>query len=545
MGAMVALMLLSRRLGQPFPIVLVLGGLLLGFIPGLRWIELRSEDVFLIFLPPLLFVAAFTTSWRDFKESLQPILRLAIGLVLVTAGVVALVAHALIPGLTWPTAFMLGAIVAPTDPVATEAIAERLTLPRSVLVILQGESLVNDATAIVIYRIALGVALGGTLSPGGALGSFALVSAGGISVGLTVGWLVGRLRHSLPEDAPVENTVSLLTPLVAYLPAESLHVSGVLSVVACGIYLGRQDPRFVSSRTRLQAVVLWRMLTFLLNGLLFLLVGLQLRHLVHELPAQTPLGALVVTALLVSLSVVGVRLLWVFLVAYLSHLVRVAVGTQNPFPSWQHVAIVGWSGMRGGISLAVALTIPRTLGEGAAAVLFPARDALLFITFAVILVTLVAQGLSLPLLIRALKIVGGPEERAEELQARARTADAAIERLDALSGEEGIPARIHQEVRRSYLARHRRVSSLLGVEGEPPSEEFAAYVRLKQEVVDAERATIVSLRDSSEISDETLRSIQLDIDMEEAQIQSLQPHPTPPAPPPTEETDLPQETISP
>ena len=512
---MVALVLLARRLRQPFPIVLVVGGLLLSFLPVLRRVEMRSEDVFLIFLPPLLFVSAFTTSWRDFKENLRAILRLAVGLVLVTAGVVALVAHALIPGLSWPAAFVLGAIVAPTDPVATEAIAERLTIPRRILVILQGESLVNDASAIVIFRIALAVALGGTLSLGGALGSFVLVSAGGIAVGLAVAWLVGKLRSYLPDDAPVENTVSLLTPLLAYLPAEHLQVSGVLSVVACGIYLGRQDPRLVSSRTRLQAVVLWRMLTFLLNGLLFLLVGLQLRQLVSALPLQTPLAALMVTALLISLTVVAVRVVSVFLVAFLSRLIRAMTDQENPFASWRQTAIIAWSGMRGGISLAVALTIPPT---------FPNRAALLFVTFAVILVTLVAQGLSLPLIIRALKIEGDPQEREEELKARALAVDAAIERLDALSDEEGIPAKIHEEVRRSYIARHQRLNAhaLASVEGEEPDAEVTAYLRLKQEVVNAERETVVALRDSSEISDETLRSIQFDIDLEEARIQAIE-----------------------
>ncbi len=500
---MIALVLLSRRLGQALPIVLVVGGLLLGFLPGLRGIELRAEDVFLIFLPPLLFVAAYTTSWRDFKENLGPILRLAVGLVLATAGAVALVAHARIPGLTWPAAFVLGAIVAPTDPVATEAIAERLALPRRVLVILQGESLVNDATAIVVYRIALGVALGGTFSVGGAARSFALVSAGGIAVGLTVAWLVGRLQRTLQADAPVENAISLLTPLLAYLPAERLHVSGVLSVVACGIYLGRLDPSLMSSRTRLQGVVLWRMLVFLLNGFLFLLVGLQLRTLVRALPKETPLGPLVVTALLVSLTVVGVRLAWVFLLALLSR------------TDWRQAAIVGWSGMRGGISLAVALTIPSTL--------FPARAALLFVTFAVILVTLVVQGLSLPPLIRWLRVESGPEESSEEIQARAHATEAVIERLDALSDEDDIPAEIHEEVRRAYLARHERVSSQLTDEPTPDADaDIAAYLHLKQEIVNAERETLVALRDSDEISDETLRRIQHDIDLEEEKIQTLE-----------------------
>lgn len=514
-AAMVGLVLLSRRLGKPFPIVLVLGGLLLGFVPGIRRIELRSEDVFLIFLPPLLFMAAFTTSWRDFKDNLLPILRLAVGLVLVTAGGVALVSHALIPGLSWPAAFVLGAIVAPTDSVATEAIAERLMLPRRIMVILQGESLVNDATAIVIFRAALGVALGGTLSTGGALQSFFLVSTGGVAIGLSVAWLVGKLRHYLPDDAPVENTVSLLTPLLAYLPAESLHVSGVLAVVTCGIYLGRQDRRLVSSRTRLQGVVLWRMLTFLLNGLLFLLVGLQLRQIVHALPPETPLKALIVIALVVSLTVIAIRMTWVFLVAALSRLIRAVTSTHNPFASWQQVTIIAWSGMRGGISLAVALSIPPT---------FPNRAALLFVTFAVILVTLIAQGLSLPHIICALKIVSDPQEHAEELQARALTVDAAIERLDALSDEEGIPAKIHAEVRRSYIALHERLSSKAQASntGEPLAEDVTAYLRLKQEVVNAERETIVLLRDNSEISDETLRSIQFDIDMEEARIQAIE-----------------------
>lgn len=504
---MVALVLLSRRLGQPFPIVLVLGGLLLGFAPGLGGVTLRAEDVFLIFLPPLLFVSAYTTSWRDFVENIKPILRLAVGLVLVTAGAVALVAHARIPGLTWPAAFVLGAIVAPTDPVATEAVAERLTLPRRVLIILQGESLVNDATAIVVYRIALAVALGGAFSLGGAAGSFALVSAGGVSVGLAVGWLIGKLRRALPDDAPVENTVSFLTPLLAYLPAERLHVSGVLAVVACGIYLGRLDPSLVSSRTRLQGVVLWRMLTFLLNGFLFLLVGLQLRTIIHDLPLETPLRALLVTALLVSLTVMGTRIAWVFLLAPFSR-------RDGALPSWRHVAIVGWSGMRGGISLAVALTLPQG---------FPARAALLFVTFAVILATLVAQGLSLPLLLRALKVSSGPEEAQEALQARSHAADAAMERLDALADDDAIPAEIHEEVRRAYLARHERVSARLTDEPTPDADiEIAAYLHLKHEVLDAERAAIVALRDSSEIGDDTLRSIQHDIDMEEARIEALE-----------------------
>ena len=248
-AAVTAIVLLARHWGMPYPILLVLGGLILGFLPGLPNVELRSEVVFLIFLPPLIFVDSLNTSWRDFRRNLRPILLLAIGLVVFTSVTVAWVAHALLPGLPWAAAFMLGAVVAPTDAVATSAIAERLNLPRRLVVILQGESLVNDATAIVVYRIALSVALGGAFSLGQAAGSFALVSLGGIAVGLVAGWGIARIRRLLPEDPPIENTVSLLSPLAAYLPAEWLHVSGVLSVMACGIYLGAARPahRFLAN----------------------------------------------------------------------------------------------------------------------------------------------------------------------------------------------------------------------------------------------------------------------------------------------------------
>jgi CPA1 family monovalent cation:H+ antiporter len=338
----------------------------------------------------------------------------------------------------------------------------------------------------------------------------------------------------------VENTVSLLTPLAAYLPAEWLHVSGVLSVVACGIYLGRLDPRVVSAQTRLQGIVLWRMVTFLLNGLLFLLVGMQLRHFEQELPAQTSLGALMLATLLVSLTVVAVRIAWVFPAAYLSHRLSSSARRDDPFPSWRHTAIVAWSGMRGGISLAVAIAIPLAVGEGTSSAPFPARDAVLFVTFGVILVTLVAQGLSLPPLIRALGIVAGQEDREEELRARYHTAHAAIERLDTLSDTKGIPPHIHEEVRRAYLVRHRRLNSRLaanqpgvaqtetadpgdkGEEPDAPDEaDVTAYLRLKREVLDAERATALRLRDRGEISDQTLRRLQTDMDLEETRTGAL------------------------
>jgi CPA1 family monovalent cation:H+ antiporter len=536
-AAVTALVLLARRLEQPYPILLVLGGLLLGFVPGLPRVDLQPEAVFLVFLPPLLFVDALNTSWRDFKYNLRPILLLAVGLVLVTIVAVAAVAHALIPRLTWPAAFVLGAVVAPTDAVATSAIAERLRIPRRIVTVLQGESLVNDATAIVAYRIALAAAMGDGFSLGHAAGRFLLVAAGGVAVGLTIGYGVGWIRRHLPQDPPVENTVSLLTPLTAYLPADWLHVSGVLSVVACGIYLGRMGPHVVSSRTRLQAIAMWQMISFLLDGLLFLLVGLQLRHIVNELPAGRPVGALILTTLLIGLTVVVVRLVWTFPTAYLPRLLSPSLRRRDPYPSWRHVALVAWSGMRGGVSLAVALSIPVTLGDGPLATHFPARNALIFITFGVILITLVAQGLSLPPLIRALGVVAGQEEHVEELRARSHVNRAAMERLNDLVDGGDIPSNIHEEIRRYYTKRDRKLNASLRAhrdgdaaeEGAPPEEaeatpswDAATYLRLKHDLLNAERATVIALRDRGEISDEVMRRIQNDLDLDESRLGSLE-----------------------
>ena len=513
-----ALVLLSRRLAIPYPIPLVLGGLLIGFVPGVPPVKFDSEVIFLLFLPPLLYVTSLNTSWRDFKRNLRPILLLAIGLVLITAFAVAAAAHALLPGLPWSAAFVLGAVVAPTDAVATEAIAERMRLPGRVTSILQGESLVNDATAIVLFRIALAIVLGETFSMGKAAGSFFMVSAGGIAVGLAIGWVVGWLRTVLPQDPPVENTVSLLSPLAAYLPAEWLHVSGVLSVVACGIYLGRRGPRIVSSQTRLQAIAMWEMVTFLLNGLLFLMVGLQLRTIVQKLPSSTPLGALTVTALLISLTIIAVRLLWVFPLTYLPRLFP-GVRRTEPLPSWQSVAVVAWSGMRGGISLAVALSIPQTLGSGASAQPFPFRGAILFVTFGVILVTLVAQGLSLPALIRALGVVGGDEEREEEAKARAEAVRAALDRLREFEDSSEIEAEVIDDIRRLYHLRSRNLSS--PTEGDAPAPGPSSHLRVKTELVATERATIIALRDRGVIGDGVMHRIQADLDMEEVRIGSM------------------------
>ncbi|HZY56774.1 MAG TPA: cation:proton antiporter, partial [Rubrobacteraceae bacterium] len=311
LGAVAALATLAHRLGVPYPILLVLGGLVLGFVPGLPQVELKPELVFLLFLPPLLYVSALFTSWRDFRANLRPISLLAVGLVLMTTCVVAVVAHAAIEGLDWASAFVLGAIVSPTDAVAATAVAQRLGVPRRIVTVLEGESLVNDATGIVAYRIAAAAVVPGAFSLWEAGLQFVVGAVGGVAVGLAVGWVILWARRHVSEDPSVQNIISLLTPFVAYLPAEELpayiqddlHFSGVLAVVAAGLYLGRRGPYVISPETRLQGYAVWELVTFLLNGLIFILVGLQLRGIVEGL-SEYSVTNLVLYGGLISLTVI-------------------------------------------------------------------------------------------------------------------------------------------------------------------------------------------------------------------------------------------------
>src|SRR5215211_6830048 len=356
---------LATRLGVPYPILLVLGGSALGFVPGLPSVELDPELVFLLFLPPLLYVSALFTSWRDFRANIRPISLLAVGLVLMTIFVVAAVVQNVI-GLPWAAAFVLGAIVAATT------VAHRLGVPRRIVTILEGESLVNDATGIVAYRVAVAAVVTGAFSIWDAGLQFVVGGAGGIAVGFAVGWLVVWARRHLSEDPSVQNIVSLLTPFVAYLAAEELphslwellhemfgvpgdlYFSGVLAVVTTGLYLGRKGPYIISSGTRLQGYATWELITFLLNGLIFILIGLQLRSIVGGLDEYT-VGQLISYAVLVSLTVILVRMIWVFPATYVPRLAVRRIRERDPSPPWRSVSVIAWTGMRGVISLAAAL----------------------------------------------------------------------------------------------------------------------------------------------------------------------------------------------
>jgi monovalent cation/hydrogen antiporter len=516
------LAMLARKVLIPYPILFVVGGLLLSWIPGLPKITLNPELVFLFCLPPLLFPAALFTSWRDFRANLRPISLLAIGLVLFTTVTVAYLAYYFMH-LPLAAGFVLGAIISPPDAIAATAIAQRLKVPRRIVTILEGESLVNDATALVAYRFALGAVATGSFSLAHATGQFLIVGSGGILTGLAVGWLAQQF-HKRMDDAPIEITVSLLTPFVAYLFAERLHLSGVLAVVTAGLYLGRRMPELLTFKTRLQSGPVWEIVEFLLNGAVFILIGLQLPEVLHVLSSHDiSIHQLVWDALFISFAVILIRMLWVFPSAYLPRLLFKRIRQRDPYPSWRHVTIIGWTGMRGVVSLAAALAIPLSIDGTSDGQSFPYRDLILFLTFIVILATLVVQGLSLPLLIRWLGVRDDGSMEKEEREARLKANQAALARLNEIGECEPTKADALQRLRVEYEDHIRQVEGAEPESAGTPLRLFSSeFERLSHEALQVERQTILQLRNQSVISDDVLRRIQLDIDLAEARLQHHQ-----------------------
>ena len=533
LAAVAALATLADRIRVPYPILLVLGGLALGFAkdlaPGMPRVELDPEVVFLLFLPPLLYVSALFTSWRDFRANLRPISLLAVGLVLMTTCAVAAVAHWAIE-LPWAAAFALGAIVSPTDAIAATAVAQRLGVPRRILTILEGESLINDATGIVAYRIAVAAVVAGTFSLWEAGLQFVIGAVGGVAVGLAVGWAVLWARRHVSEDPSVQNTISLLTPFAAYLLAEEpshyvwhellelpgeFAFSGVLAVVATGLYLGRRGPYVISPETRLQGYAFWELVTFLLNGLIFGLIGLQLGGIVGEL-SEYSAATLILYGVLISLTVIIVRFLWVFPATYVPRWVSRSLGERDPSPPWQAVSVVSWTGMRGVISLAAALALPLTTETGAP---FPERDLILFLTFCVILATLVVQGLSLPALIRALGLEDDGSREREETVGRIEVADAALARIEELLEEDWVQEDTVDRLRGFYNYRRSRFSSRFDGDDDGLEERSAAFQRLMREVLHTQRRALIQLRDEGKIGDEAMHRIERDLDLEESRLE--------------------------
>jgi len=509
MVAVAGLSVLARVVRVPYPILLVLGGLVLGFLPGMTTVELPPELVLVAFLPPLLYWAGFFASPRDLRADARAISMSAVGLVLATAVAVAVTAHSMVEGMTWPAAFALGAIVSPTDPLAASAIGRRLGVPRRLLTLLEGESLVNDATALVAYRVAVAAAVGGSFVAWQAGLRFVVGTAGGVAVGLLVGWLVAELRRRLDEPV-VEIVVSVFTGYAAYLPAELLGVSGVLAAVTAGLYVGWRAPELASAATRLLGFSFWEVLVYLANAVLFILVGLQLRPILEELDG-TAVAILVGQGALVSAVVVAVRLGWGFSIPYLVRLVD-----RRPSQVMRRVGakqrlMIGWSGMRGAVSLAAALALPLD---------FPMRNLILFLTFSVIFATLVVQGLTLPTLIRRLNFEQDDAEEREEIRARLAATHAALDRLDELAGADWTRDDTVERLHGLYEFRRRRLKARGGyLEDDGSEDRSQAYQRLLRELLQAQRQAIVRLRNQGQISNDVMHRIERELDLEDTRLE--------------------------
>jgi CPA1 family monovalent cation:H+ antiporter len=501
----------ARAIGVPYPIVLVIGGLGLGFVPGLPHPALPPDLVLLIFLPPLLYSAAFFADLHALRTDLRAISMAAIGLVLATALVVGALAHAIVPGLPWAAAFALGAVVAPTDPVAATTIARRLGAPRRIINVLEGESLLNDGTALVLYRVAVGAAVGGSFSFGHAAWEFFAGATGGVVIGVAVGWVIAEVRRRL-DDVPVEVTISLLSGYAAYLPAERLGASGVLAAVTAGTYVGWRGPDISTARMRLQGFAIWEILIFLLNALLFVLIGLQLPLILDGL-AGRPTSELLGQAAAVSAAVILTRLAWTFTMPYVVRALDRRPAQRERRVGWRPRMISGWSGMRGAVSLAAALALPAD---------FPQRDVVLLLTYAVIFTTLVLQGLTLPWLIRRLDVHDDGAEEREELLARRRATEAALERLGDLSSLEWTRDDTVERMRQLYGYRQRRFAAR-GVDGDGGEEEFETrayrYQKMVREVIAAQLAAVVELRNRGEISNDVMHRIERELDLERERLE--------------------------
>jgi monovalent cation/hydrogen antiporter len=506
--------LVARRLNVAPAILLLLAGVALAFVPGMPSLELPPELVLLVVLPPLIYSASVAMSWREFKSNLGPIILLAVGCVIFTAFAVAAATHYLI-GLPWPFGFLLGAIVAPPDVVAPLAIARKLGIPRRILVILEGEGLANDATALILYRFAVVTISTGMFSLPKAAGAFVVIVAGEVLFGAAVGWLSLRARHRA-RDPQIEITLSLITPYLAYWIPQHFGGSGVIATVACGLYMSWNGPLLISSATRLQGIFFWDLVIYLIEGLLFLLTGFQMRSLLEKSKAFPLYDVLFATAL-VAVIVIVARFAWVYSANYLPRLLNKALRARDPAPSWRWVFVIAFTGVRGAVSLAAALALPFALPDGA---YFPYRGLILFVSFGVIFITLVGLGLGLPAVVRWLGLAqaGRDEHRAEhesEIAARREALAVALKSLDAITDDR----ELSDEVVKLLRARHEVRADQLPESLDPEAREVsAAGADLTRELISAERKFIHMLLRDGRITDEVRRRIERDLDLEEASL---------------------------
>lgn len=507
--------ILAERLRVAMPIAFVLGGVGLGLIPEISAISIPPQYILFIFLPPLLMEAAYFTSIRDFRQALRPILQLALGLVVATVLVVGLVVDALIPGMTFALGCVLGAIISPPDAVAATSLVRHLPIPKKIVDILEGESLVNDATGLVIYGFAVAAVTTGVFSLPAASVQFFYMASVGIAIGLGAGIAFIKLFPFIKQPS-IEILSTFLIPYFAYMAAETVHASGVLAVVAAGLYITWHAPKIFHSSFRVPADSIWKMVVFVMNALVFLLIGIKAPALFSHF-SETEIWNLLWYALVITLVIIVVRVAWVFALVYGTRFVMPRIRTKDPYPKWQNVFVVGWIGMRGVVSLATALAIPMTILDGTA---FPMRDEILFITLAVIFYTLIGQGLTLPLLLRRLPLSFNPKLAQEEWYARHHATKQALARLHELEETHEIHPRALTRVRGYYEDK----LELLGdgpntpINPNAPDELPAESPIVKQEhvlwqeLLIREQKAIHDLRKGFHIGDDVMHELLREID---------------------------------
>ncbi len=513
LAVVTALAQVTDKVRIPYPILLVLAGIAIGLVPGLPNVTLDPDLVFLVFLPPVLYAAAWTTSWPDFKQAIRPISLLAIGCVLFTTVIVAISAHYFIPDFGWAESFVLGAIVSPPDAVAATAATKGLKIPKRIITILEGESLVNDATGLIAYRYAIAAAASGTFIFWLAGINFFYVAGVGIIVGILVGYAFFWIHKITPHNATTDTTFTLLAPYAAYLLAERFHASGVLSVVAAGLFLSPRSSQIFSNRTRLQAASVWDTMIFILNGVIFILIGLQLPIILANI-AQHSLSMLLGYGALVSVATVLARIIWVFPGAYLPRWLSKSIREREPETNIRSVSVVAWSGMRGIVSLAAALGIPLMVSETKE---FPNRDLIIFLTFCVIFVTLVLQGMTLRKVIEWLGIKSDDQHIKEEEKIRVELAGHVIEQIEE-NYSMGLSDVVLNQIKSKYEIRIQRIRKDDSEHRMTPGQINELH-RIHRELIQRERELILRLRKEGRVTDEIMRKIEYELDLEEARLE--------------------------
>lgn len=508
---------IAIRFHLPLEVFLVLGSGIISFTSGLPNFQLDPAIVFKLFLPPILFYAAYFTSWRDFKFNFRPISLLAFGLVIVTTVIVAVVAKFVFPDFTWAEGFLLGAIVSPTDATSATVIIKKLGAPRRLISILEGESLVNDATALLLFRFALIAMLGGSFSLPHAVGHFVEITLGGIALGLLIGIIMVFILPKI-NSVSGESTLTILTAFICYLAGEHLGVSGIIATVVCGIYFGIQLPQLASSSTRISAKASWNTLMFIINGFVFTVIGLELPLIIQNLKSES-LTAVFIAGVIISLAVIITRMAWVYPMAYVPRFFFPSISTKDPMPSWKTLFIISWSGMRGIVSLAAALSIPYYIAPGIA---FPHRDLILFVTYCVIAITLLIPSFTLPVILYFFHLKDEENQVDQEALARVQSLENALLTIEELRKKETIPAEVFEDFKRQIQRRLKVIKSQLS---DTPystlTDEFTALKKLTMAAIESERATLLQLRKLGQIHDEVFHMLSDELDLEETRANTL------------------------